>query len=81
MEKCTLESLYELIIDYYTKGYTMDFNTEFLGTPPYKPRMLSMIRNSDMYCIGWDDDLDNDSGEWQHDIAIYKDSTGVVTYS
>ena len=59
----------------------MDFNTEFIGASYSNPRMLSMIGDSDMYCIGWDDDLDNDSGEWQHDIAIYKDSTGVVTYS
>lgn len=82
MDNMTVDDIYNLIINYYIKEYTMDFNSEFIGIVHHKPRMLSIIGDLSVYCLGWDDDLENKpSGNWQHDIEIKKRGTGVIIYS
>lgn len=82
MDTITVDDIYNLIIDYYIKEYTMDFHSKFIGVIHHKPRMLSMIGDSSVYCLGWDDDPENKlPGSWKHDIEIKKRGTGVIAYS
>ena len=73
MEKCTLESIYDLIISYCIKGYCLQFNKTWLNTHnDCQRRYLCLMQYTNDISICWDDSSIDIPPSWDHEIVIEK---------
>lgn len=73
MEKCTLESIYDLIIDYYVKAYAIN-----IGHHEYNSRHCNLLKlillrtYHDLYNLEWDTSNNENLRKWDNGITIEK---------
>lgn len=73
MEKCTLESIYDLIINYYVKGYAIN-----IGHHEYNSRHCNLLKllllrtYRNLYELEWDTSTNEDFRAWDKGIIIKK---------
>lgn len=84
MEKCTLESLYDVITNYYSKGYQLQFNMYFVVLPyTDTPRMLVLQCSEDDYYLSWDNSPDwynRHDDKWDNEFIIKKSGSSAIRY-